>query len=289
MAGQEANWTGLRGQCAGPGIPTVIQEDGIYYYRTPGGALIAQKNDTAWHYYHFDELGSTRLLTDSSGNVSDKYSYDAWGKLLWHEKVNANSIDQPYQYVGQFGYYMHWQEPEFGLVQLGVRFYDGEAGRFTQRDSTPTVGQSDYSYVGDCPTLRIDPSGRTMIGLPFNPWEPYLPKRPPSESPTECANNAIAEAHRIHATDDKLAHCFAACRIMRCLRPCQLISPIVSAIGWGIEFGPDGNKDFWDAVAQDIGIAVSYTGQGCREGCRRRIEAMRKKGKMPNDPGGGMT
>ncbi|MHB1456865.1 MAG: RHS repeat domain-containing protein [Armatimonadota bacterium] len=119
-------------------IPAVLAEQPaapgtIYYFREPNGALIARLDGPYAHYYHFDELGSTRLLTDSSGNVSDKYSYDAWGSILWREKY-TDSIDQPYQYVGRFGYYTHYQEPDFGLMQLGVRFYDAETGRFTSRD-----------------------------------------------------------------------------------------------------------------------------------------------------------
>ncbi len=150
------------------GIPAVIEEKTgsttNYYFREPNGSLIAQQHVvgevTAWHYYHFDELGSTRLLTDSSGDISDKYSYDAWGKLLWHEKVNANSIDQPYQYVGRLGYYTHWQEPYFGLMQLGVRFYDAEAGRFAQRDPIRRASEPEYAYAKCFPTLFTDPDGR---------------------------------------------------------------------------------------------------------------------------------
>ncbi len=88
---------------------------------------------TACGYYHFDELGSTRLITDSAGSVTDKYDYDAYGAVLWHER-HTGSVDQPYQYVGQLGYYTCWQEPDFGLLQLGVRFYDPQLGRFTQQD-----------------------------------------------------------------------------------------------------------------------------------------------------------
>ncbi|MHB1456864.1 MAG: RHS repeat domain-containing protein [Armatimonadota bacterium] len=150
----------LRGQSVGlgashstAGFPAVIQEDGIYYYREPGGSLVARQ-DTAMHYYHFDELGSTRLLTDGSGAISDKYSYDAWGKLLWHD----GTTNQPYQYVGKYGYYAHWQEPGFGLMQLGVRFYDTEVGRFTQRDALADI-LSTYRYCDGNSLRYIDPWG----------------------------------------------------------------------------------------------------------------------------------
>ncbi len=93
-----------------------------YYIREPNGSLIARYDSTnGMRYYHFDELGSTRLITDSAGNVTDKYDYDAYGAVLWHER-DANSIDQPYRFVGELGYYTHWQEPDFGFRCFGNLF-----------------------------------------------------------------------------------------------------------------------------------------------------------------------
>jgi hypothetical protein len=60
--------------------------------------------------------------------VSGKYRYDAWAKLISHE----GSTNQPYEYVGQLGYYTHWQDANMdGMLQLGVRDYDPSVGRFT--------------------------------------------------------------------------------------------------------------------------------------------------------------
>jgi RHS repeat-associated protein len=144
------------------GIPAVIEESTsgstAYCVREPGGSLIARLNATdGIRYYHFDELGSTRLLTDGSGNVTDKYAYDAYGSLLAHDR-SAGSVSQPYQYVGQLGYYAHYMEPDFGLLQLGVRFYDAEVGRFTQRDPARR-GLSSYAFLAGNPTARVDPLG----------------------------------------------------------------------------------------------------------------------------------
>jgi RHS repeat-associated protein len=160
------------------GIPAVIEESTsgstAYYIREPGGSLIARLNATdGIRYYHFDELGSTRLLTDGSGNVTDKYAYDAYGSLLSHD-CYSGSVSQPYQYVGQLGYYTHYQEPEFGLLQLGVRFYDPEVGRFGQRD--PILRQAGaYTYASDEPTRVYDCTGSSPKPrggkLPYdNPW-----------------------------------------------------------------------------------------------------------------------
>ena len=126
------------------------------------GSLVARFEDSSVRYYYFDELGSTRLLTDGSGNVTDRYAYDAYGSLLSHDRFDG-SVNQPYQYVGQLGYYTHWMEPDFELLQLGVRFYDPEVGRFTQKDRVYRPAVSSYAYAGDTPFRNVDPSGLTSI------------------------------------------------------------------------------------------------------------------------------
>jgi RHS repeat-associated protein len=141
-------------------IPAVLEENRpggvvVRYYRTPDGALIARKKGVEWRYYHYDELGSTRLLTDSSGNVIDQYCYDAWGNVTSHI---GSTTDNPYQYVGALGYYTHWQCPDAKLLQLGFRFYNPEIGRFTQIDP---IGDelSWYTYCGGNPLAYVDPWG----------------------------------------------------------------------------------------------------------------------------------
>ncbi len=153
------------------GIPAVVSESSgsgiIYYIREPNGSLVARSDSAnGMRYYHFDEIGSTRLITDSAGNVTDKYDYDAYGAVLWHER-DGNSIDQPYQFVGNLGYYTHYQDPDFGLMQLGVRFYDPQAGRFTQRDPLGRPGgPNHYLYVGGNPLDYLDPQGMKKVKIP---------------------------------------------------------------------------------------------------------------------------
>jgi len=134
-------------------FPAVIEEvtptGTVRYFRTPDGALIARSKGSEWRFYHYDELGSTRLLTDGSGSVTDRYSYDAYGSVTSHI---GSTTDNPYQYIGALGYYTHYQDPDFGLLQLGVRFYEPGAARFTQPGSP-------YTYALDRPTDRTDQAG----------------------------------------------------------------------------------------------------------------------------------
>jgi len=109
-------------------------------------------------------LSAARSLlgVPKSRNIQ-KYAYDAYGSLISHDRLSG-SIDQPYQYVGRLGYYTHWQEPDFGVLQLGVRFYDPEVGRFGQMDLVWQAAGS-YCYAGNQPLDAIDPDGRKVIKL----------------------------------------------------------------------------------------------------------------------------
>jgi len=59
------------------GIPAVIEEETptstVYYIREPDGSLIARVGPEGVRYYHFDDLGSTKLLTSAAGVVTDTY------------------------------------------------------------------------------------------------------------------------------------------------------------------------------------------------------------------------
>ncbi len=164
------------------GIPAVIEEvlpstQSLYYIREPDGSLIARMEGTTGaniRYYHFDALGSTKLLTDSTGAVTDKYTYDAWGALTNHEQLTG-SVDQPYQYVGQLGYYTHYQDTNLPILQLGVRFYDSALGRFAQEDPI-RYGLDWYAYADGIPTSLTDPTG--FASQAPAPW--------PSRPNTDC-------------------------------------------------------------------------------------------------------
>ncbi|MHB1456862.1 MAG: RHS repeat domain-containing protein [Armatimonadota bacterium] len=230
---------------------------------------------TGWHYYHFDELGSTRLLTDSSGNVSDKYSYDAYGKLLWHEKVNANSISQPYQYVGRLGYYTHYQEPDFGLLQLGARFYDAETARFTQRDSIVRHTEGGHVYSADKPTRYIDPSGLMPTLSPLYASQCVCDRRFSCMQkwynwwtrnyPWDKQHNPPAFGDPGH---DKVGHCFVTCKAMK---DCGMSRKDVLQMG-ALKECMDGllkdGADTDDMAANKIGADIAArSGSDCLHDC----------------------
>ena len=80
------------------------------------GGVLSQRRGTTSHYHHHDALGSTRFLTDSSGNVTDTYLYDAWGNSVASTGTTVN----PFKWVGKYGYHT---DNSTGLVYVRARMY----------------------------------------------------------------------------------------------------------------------------------------------------------------------
>lgn len=210
------------------GIPAVVEEimpdeSVVRYVREPDGSLIAMFVGSYPYYYHFDALGSTRLLTDETGHITDTYSYDAWGNLIY--PYHTGDTQQPYQYVGQLGYYTHYQDSNMGLLQLGVRFYDPALGRFGQEDRIPGVQESAYTYCKNSCMRAVDPWGlQTSFPLPSR----GLPDAASEASKLQCemedcaskmAAGAFKESDQsewpgIHGGPrDALRHCIWSCKM----------------------------------------------------------------------------
>lgn len=146
------------------GLPVVLRETASgtptdYVYGTD---LVLGLSIGTPTYYHTDGLGSTRLLTNNSGVVTDTYSYDAFGAIY----SQTGSSTQSYKFTGeQF-------DPESGLVYLRARYYDPDIGRMLQEDyfSTSTITQSinKFVYVRNNPLNLIDPNGYEPNVSDFN-------------------------------------------------------------------------------------------------------------------------
>jgi len=111
----------------------------------------------AWtpSFYEYDGGGSVRQLTNSAGQVTDSYEYDAFGNQIHPTATTPNN----YLYRGE------QYDPDLSIYYLRARYYNPSTGRFLSRDpldGDPTDPQSlhKYLYAGGDPVNRIDPSGR---------------------------------------------------------------------------------------------------------------------------------
>jgi len=64
--------------------------------------------------YHYDGLGSARYLSNESGDFTDSYDYEAFGKLL---NTEGNTINH-YKFTGE------QQDEETKQYYLRARYYD---------------------------------------------------------------------------------------------------------------------------------------------------------------------
>ncbi len=122
----------------------------------------------ATRYFQQDHLGSIVAVTNETGVVVERMSFDAWGK-----RRNANGTDAAAVTVTttKYGFTGHEQLDDVGLVHMNARVYHPGMGRFVSADvyvQFPENVQSynRYSYVLNNPLSFTDPSGNFAHLLP---------------------------------------------------------------------------------------------------------------------------
>jgi len=100
-------------------------------------------------------------MVDSAGNVLERYTYDAYGKVStwtgnWATRTNPLYFNR-ILYGGAF-----FQDASTGLYYADARYYHPSLGRFISRDPMLTSFQDGvnlYQYVRSNPGNMVDPSG----------------------------------------------------------------------------------------------------------------------------------
>ena len=105
---------------------------------------------TARYYIH-DHLYSPVALTDYSGNVLERYEYDAYGNCYVMDSSynprTESSYGNPYYFTGR-----RWDELDNGSLKLMYyrnRYYDTYTGRFTTQDPLGIKPNSQLPNVFD--------------------------------------------------------------------------------------------------------------------------------------------
>jgi RHS repeat-associated protein len=122
----------------------------IVYYYGPTGIVAAMVNGT-YYYIHKDHLGSTKIVTNSSGSVECWYEYDAYGKIM----DSHISPDLRYLFTGQE---LEKELSSSSLWNFRAREYDSDPAIFYAPDPAQQ-GYSRYGYCRNNPISYIDPTG----------------------------------------------------------------------------------------------------------------------------------
>ncbi len=127
------------------------------------------------YYYLKDALGSVTDITNSSGEIVQRYDYESFGKIRSVKDAIGNDIASSPLVKTSFTFTGREWDEESGLYYYRARYYDPNIGRFIQRDPHPgVIGQpvthnSKFIYGNNSPTNFVDPSGQLawFIAIPL--------------------------------------------------------------------------------------------------------------------------
>ena len=100
-------------------------------------------------YFHNDQIGIPREMTDIHGNLLWYGEYTAWGRLKKDERVYKDA-HQPFRLQNQYF------DEETGLHYNLMRYYEPEAGRFVNQDPIGLLGGDNLYWFAPNAQTWID-------------------------------------------------------------------------------------------------------------------------------------
>jgi RHS repeat-associated protein len=134
-----------------------------YVYGPEGPLYMVQLVNGTWvTSYYGKDAQNVRFLMNDSGQITDSYTWDAFGNLISSSGVGtANNL----------GFDGEYSDSDTGLVFLRARWMNPTLGRFQTMDDyegeiDDPLSLSKYQFVSNDPTDKIDPSGKQgFIGV----------------------------------------------------------------------------------------------------------------------------
>ena len=121
-----------------------------------GRGLIGEETGSEFKTYHFDCRGSTVAITDISGNITDTFAYDTYGRLT----TRTGSTPIIFGYNGRDGVITD----KTGLIYMRARYYSPDMKRFINADVvagklSKAITLNRYAYANGNPVSLVDPFG----------------------------------------------------------------------------------------------------------------------------------
>ncbi len=140
------------------GLPLVLSDTtNSYIYGLDGLPIEQISSGGTVTYLHHDQQGSTRLLTGTTGTVTGKCTYGAYGT-----PTCEGTSTTPLGYDGQY------TSSDTGLIYMRARVYDPATAQFLTVDPLVPITEAPYTYTYDNPLNGVDPSGM-IFGIAGTP------------------------------------------------------------------------------------------------------------------------
>ena len=107
------------------------------------------ENRQQTHYFHCDQIGIPREMTDKDGNLLWFGNYTGWGRLKEETKV-TDSAYQPFRLQNQYA------DRETGLHYNFFRYYEPDAGRFVNQDPIGLYGGENLYWFAPNVQIWVD-------------------------------------------------------------------------------------------------------------------------------------
>lgn len=145
-------------------LPLQLVDGATDYVYGPRGMVLEQISGSTTLWYHHDQVGTVRAITDASGIVKATYRLDPYGNVnaCTGATVTVNgsnictgtiTVSNPFVFNAQY------RDDESGLYYLRARYYDPTTGQFLSRDPATATTLSPYGYVLGNPLNGTDPRG----------------------------------------------------------------------------------------------------------------------------------
>ena len=118
------------------------------------GEESATASEPSIFYYHLDYLGSTAIVTDVDGRITQNVVYIPFGEVFVEQR--DGNWNTPYLFNAKE------LDEETGLYYYGARYLDPTAAQWLSVDPLfeKYAGMSPYNYCAGNPVTLVDVDGR---------------------------------------------------------------------------------------------------------------------------------
>jgi RHS repeat-associated protein len=136
-----------------------------------GLGLVGEETNSVFKTYHFDSRGSTVAITDASGNITDTFAYDTYGKCISRTGISKVIFG----YNGRDGVVTD----KNGLIYMRARYYSPNMRRFINADIiagelSNAITLNRYAYANGNPVSFIDPFGLWSLKGAWNSFTNWV-------------------------------------------------------------------------------------------------------------------